>query len=468
MIERMHSEFWSLIERTRPATVDPAQHAAAIRAELVEEGLSATLRWTAAFDRAMESLYSWELWGAAYYGLAGCSDDTFEYLRAWLIGQGEDTWRQARDDPEGLFVLLLDSTNDPEDRWESLRIHDGEHLLYAGGEAHQSLTGEWIPALPRDQGQPSGTGWEEEALPELYPRLKTALPDDWWAMGDEHLEGVEDGVLARIERGLTSLANGDHQSAIEELDVLVTEPEMWSEVPDILRPDVAYAVGITRLVEGRVDDAETALLLVEDDIEDDDALRRAMAQIQLARGDVEAAAAYIERGERAHRLDRALASKLAWRGGDRDTAVRLARREVEASPGELEHPWDVAGAVYQAGAVLVEAGELDSAIKASSRVSDLLTDAPADLPLQLHLRILRAGVARLSGDLARALSDLDRLCLEATGPELAECLRERARTLRAFDRSEESRADYLRAVRAFEGVGEEWEARATMSEMDEL
>lgn len=462
----MDSELWSRIERTQPQSMDPERHASAITDELVAAGVDETLRWAEKFDQAMDTLYDWQLWGVAYYALGGCSDDSFEYLRAWLIGRGEDIWSKAKSDPEGLFVSLLQGATDPNERWDSLRIHEGEPLLYCAGVAHERLTGEWLPAS-RSPDEPAGDEWEEDDLPNLFPRLESVLPDDWWSAEVFEFE-PDDGVLGRIQRGLVALAGGDHRTALDELGDLVTDGDKWSEVPDILRTDVAYGVGITHLVEGRLEEASGVFGLVADQIEDNDALRRAMAQVALARGDLAGAERLIDGRPERHRLDRVLAAKLAFRRGDRETAIRLAREEIVTSSESIEHPWDVAGAAYQAGAILVELGAAELGSQAADLVHRLLEDAPPDLPLVKHLRILRSGVLRLSGEHEQALIELDRMVSEMTGGELAEVLRERARILRALDRTVEARQEYLRAKEAFESVGESWEAEATTTEAEDL
>jgi hypothetical protein len=151
----MTSAFWHLIDDTRPDIRDLGGHAAAITSVLVDSGTEDTLRFAAEFDHAIDSLYTWELWGAAYLSFDGCSDDAFEYLRAWIIGAGEAAWALARDHPERLFIELLDAADDPDRRWDELGIHEGEALLYAAGIAHERLTGEWLPG--RASGGESGT-----------------------------------------------------------------------------------------------------------------------------------------------------------------------------------------------------------------------------------------------------------------------------------------------------------------------
>src|SRR5262249_35439876 len=58
------------------------------------------------FDRVfwelMDESYRADLWGAAYIIKGGCSDDGFDYFRAWLIMQGQQIYIQALKNPDSL------------------------------------------------------------------------------------------------------------------------------------------------------------------------------------------------------------------------------------------------------------------------------------------------------------------------------------------------------------------------------
>ena len=63
----------------------------------------------AEFDRHFFELhrgsYRWDLWGACYLIMGGCSDDGFEYFRAWLVSQGQSVFEKALRDPDSLAAL---------------------------------------------------------------------------------------------------------------------------------------------------------------------------------------------------------------------------------------------------------------------------------------------------------------------------------------------------------------------------
>ena len=157
--------FWQLIEDSREnAGGDPEAQAE----ELTDLLSDLPADEIVAFDRLLHELlaaaYRWDLWGAAYIINGGCSDDGFEYFRAWLVAQGERTYREALADPETLVDRAEpDATN-------------AESLLYAAGDAYRVETGRDLPASPSHLGEPTGDRWHEDDLTRLFPKLRTAFP----------------------------------------------------------------------------------------------------------------------------------------------------------------------------------------------------------------------------------------------------------------------------------------------------
>ena len=465
----MTTEFWSLIDDTRPEGHDASVHAAAITAALIEAGISQTLEYAACFERAMDALYTWPLWGAAHLALGGCSDDAFEYLRAWVVSVGETTWKGAVEQPEQLFVELLAGSPDPDTRWQELGLHEGEALLYAAGVAHEQLTGEWLPGRSQPYPEePSGDEWDEDELADIFPNLASALPDGWWGGAEEVSDGGERiRTMIQVERGLDAFTDGDHAGAGRLLEEILGDPAQWALVDEDRRVDVAYVVGTGRLLNGDVEGAAAALHLVESRLSGADHVRRALAQVELARGELESASRWIH-SEGDNRLDRVLAAKLAWRRGDHEEAVRRAAAEMTTSVGPDEHPWDVAGTAFQLGRIFADAGELDDAVLTVGVMTRLLEGAPGDLPLLTHLQLLVAAVTRLQGRPDEAVTSLRRLRPGLSGTDLAECLRELARCEMDLGSLDEATALYRASVETFVAAGERWDARATRDEADRL
>ncbi len=467
----MTVDAWTLLAETRPPDGDPARHADALTERLAGGGVDVVRRFATSFDAAMDALYRWDVWGAAYLALGGCSDDAFEYLRAWIVARGEAEWRRAQMDPEAFFVSLLGDAEDPEDRFAELGLHDGEALLYAAGTAHERLTGEWLP--PRsDPGPdvPAGEAWDEDDLPERFPKLATRIPDDpfddWDSFGQADPPAAPDPIQDAVEAGLVAYTQGNHRKAEDRLGRFVDDPAAWARLDPDVQVEVAYVVSAVRLQDGKVDAAAEALGRIEDRLEEAPPVRRLLAQIELARGELDRAGRWVDRSPEAVRMDRALAAKLAWREGRRSDAANLATRELDAVAEGFEHPWDVAGALYQVGSVLAENGDPAGAERAVRTMAVLLGNAPEDLPLFTHMKLLVAAVTRLQGRPADALNQLDALMGGLDGTDRAEALRETARALREVGREDEAAVAYRKAIAGFEAAGERWDEAATRREMD--
>ena len=57
----------------------------------------------------MQKSYLSSLWAAAYILMDGCSDDTFDYFRGWLIAQGKETFEKVLDDIYVNASIAIDS-----------------------------------------------------------------------------------------------------------------------------------------------------------------------------------------------------------------------------------------------------------------------------------------------------------------------------------------------------------------------
>ncbi|MBC6975818.1 DUF4240 domain-containing protein [Bacillus sp. Xin] len=58
------------------------------------------------FQTAFKESYTSSLWAAAYIILGGCSDDSFDYFRGWLIACGQEVFESAMQNPDNLANLI--------------------------------------------------------------------------------------------------------------------------------------------------------------------------------------------------------------------------------------------------------------------------------------------------------------------------------------------------------------------------
>jgi hypothetical protein len=158
--------FWTLIDEARVAAdgEDPFEQSED-QARILTEHLAALppeqiVAYQGHLDDALRASYRWDLWAAAYVINGGCSDDGFEYFRAWLIGQGRAAFQAALADPDSLADVVDDEV-------------EAEDLLYVAWHAYQEATGEELETPPREPYDEAGMGepWEEDDLPDRVPRL---------------------------------------------------------------------------------------------------------------------------------------------------------------------------------------------------------------------------------------------------------------------------------------------------------
>ncbi len=140
-----------------------------------------TAQEIAAFDVAFaahrDELYSWDLWGAAYLLMGGCSDDCFTDFRSWVIAQGQDYFEAVKSDPQALADGRLKDAG---------QVAEAELLSYVAMDVYVEATGREIfmdyGSRPGAEiaAEPTGQEWDEDdedALRARYPKLN---PLPYW------------------------------------------------------------------------------------------------------------------------------------------------------------------------------------------------------------------------------------------------------------------------------------------------
>jgi hypothetical protein len=137
-------QFWALIESARTQAGDQAdceaivgEAVALLSARPAEDIIAADQR----LAEIMASSYLNPLWTAAYVINRGCSDDSFDYFRGWLMLQGRTAFEAALDDPHGPADVPAVRAAVAAD-WTDLRH---EEALYIAAEAYESATFRDLP-----------------------------------------------------------------------------------------------------------------------------------------------------------------------------------------------------------------------------------------------------------------------------------------------------------------------------------
>jgi hypothetical protein len=162
------TEFWEIVDRTREAADgDPEEHADLLIERLAQLDPDSVLDFARHFETRFIRAFRWDLWGAADNKLGGADDESFDYFRCWLIGQGRHVFEGGLAAPDDLAFLVTEF--DPE------TDGDAEDLGYAADEAYEQLTGVRLPDLELPQPeQPEGEPLDlddERAMAERFPQL---------------------------------------------------------------------------------------------------------------------------------------------------------------------------------------------------------------------------------------------------------------------------------------------------------
>lgn len=164
----IEAEFWAIIEASRremSATVRDGNMAR--QYELMRESLrrlspQGVLDFRERFQACMDESYRHDLWDAAALIADGCSDDGFDYFRAWLISMGRSVFESALADPNTLAEPA------------SAREVEGvffEELLCLPEAVYEEMTGTTAPKLRGDWILQGERCHGEAALKSRFPRL---------------------------------------------------------------------------------------------------------------------------------------------------------------------------------------------------------------------------------------------------------------------------------------------------------
>ncbi|HSA52755.1 MAG TPA: DUF4240 domain-containing protein [Yinghuangia sp.] len=141
----MHvDELWQIVETSRRRVADPADGdavAAAVSAELATRSAAEIVLADRTLWTLMAESERHAVWAAAYLINGGCSDDSFDYFRGWLIAQGRDVFTHVVDDPDTLAELAV-IQEAAVDRLDSM---DCEAMLGVGWDAHRVVAGADLP-----------------------------------------------------------------------------------------------------------------------------------------------------------------------------------------------------------------------------------------------------------------------------------------------------------------------------------
>ncbi len=157
--------FWALIERTvLSAGEDQEVQYTLLQAEVAQLSDEELLGFARLYDGFRVQSYTWLVWGAAYLINGGCSDDGFEYFRAWLISRGQVVFEAALVDPDSLA----------DEVGVEFEEREFEDFLYLPQTVYRTRHDDWLQTGVKLPGAPEGEVWDfdkDEEMKKRYPRL---------------------------------------------------------------------------------------------------------------------------------------------------------------------------------------------------------------------------------------------------------------------------------------------------------
>ena len=156
-------DFWGIIDST--AGLPESAQLQRLRTSLESMTPEGIERFQTEFQKQLAQSYSWDLWGAAYLINGGCSDDCFDYFRAWLISRGKRVFVASVKNPDSLAEL----PGLPQGA-------EFEEIMYVAGDVYKAKTGNELPATVYSTTKPPelGPGWDFDNADEArrrYPKL---------------------------------------------------------------------------------------------------------------------------------------------------------------------------------------------------------------------------------------------------------------------------------------------------------
>ena len=104
--------FWEIVAHS-----DKGKELEAELAKLTEDELFGFRYWWLRFSYQS---YNQALWAVAYTVLGGCSDDSFDYFRNWLIARGKTVYYNAVRNADSLCDEFDDLTDKEYPEWEDV------------------------------------------------------------------------------------------------------------------------------------------------------------------------------------------------------------------------------------------------------------------------------------------------------------------------------------------------------------
>lgn len=99
-------QFWGLLASAKSKSDDWDEQLEWLQGNLAKKSVNDILRFDYHFNQNYYKSYTSDLWASAYIIMGGCSEDSFDYFRAWLLFLGKEPYEEALRNPESIIPYL--------------------------------------------------------------------------------------------------------------------------------------------------------------------------------------------------------------------------------------------------------------------------------------------------------------------------------------------------------------------------
>lgn len=151
--------FWELIDESSTADSNIGK-VELLGSKLATFDPSAIKRFAVLLNDCMDQLNHWDLWAVAWISRNGCSDDDFDYFKAWIIMQGR-----------AVFESVIASPLSVTEHVHSQQDIQCEALLHTPFSVYEEKTSRPLRLSSRNQSKIKGKSWTEAELQDRYPAV---------------------------------------------------------------------------------------------------------------------------------------------------------------------------------------------------------------------------------------------------------------------------------------------------------
>ncbi len=163
--------YWQIVAKSLQNSHDEDSQEAFLIKEIEKLSPKEIIGFRLRTDKLLYDTYNSEMWCAGYIMNGGCSDDSFEYFRCWVISRGKEIYYNAKAKPDSLINAVQ----------TDVEFYDFESFWYVALQAFENKTGKELydfigDDFPYGEGNYPGIDftWKEEdpdSLKAICPQL---------------------------------------------------------------------------------------------------------------------------------------------------------------------------------------------------------------------------------------------------------------------------------------------------------